>query len=132
MGQTASATDLGIAQLRWQRVLVSRTALVPIRNHSFHFIRLMWYMIDFVCVCVQLLQACLTLCDPMVCSLPDSPPLSMGFFRQEYWSGLPFPPPEDLPDPGIKPTSPESLAFQVDSSLMSQGKPHRIDLKCCE
>ena len=30
-------------------------------------------------------------------------PLSMGFFRQEYWSELPFPSPEDLPDPGIKP-----------------------------
>ena len=33
-------------------------------------------------------------------------PLSMGFSRQEYWSGLSFPPPGDLPDPGIKPTSP--------------------------
>ena len=33
-------------------------------------------------------------------------PLSMGFSRQEYWSGLPFPSPEDLPDPGIEPTSP--------------------------
>ena len=32
-------------------------------------------------------------------------PLSMGFFRQEYWSGVPFPPPGDLPDPGIEPTS---------------------------
>ena len=32
-------------------------------------------------------------------------PLSMGFSRQKYWSGLPFPPPGDLPDPGIKPTS---------------------------
>jgi len=32
--------------------------------------------------------------------------LSMGFFRQEYWSGLPFPSPGDLPDPGIKPKSP--------------------------
>ena len=32
-------------------------------------------------------------------------PLSMGFSRQEYWSGLPFPSPEDLPDPGIKPRS---------------------------
>ena len=31
-------------------------------------------------------------------------PLSMGFSRQEYWSGLPFPSPKDLPDPGIKPT----------------------------
>ena len=33
-------------------------------------------------------------------------PPSMGFSRQEYWSGLPFPSPEDLPDPGIEPTSP--------------------------
>ena len=35
-------------------------------------------------------------------------PLSVGFSRQEYWIGLPFPPPGDLPDPGIEPTS---LAF---------------------
>ena len=35
-------------------------------------------------------------------------PLSMEFFRQEYWSRLPFPPPGDLPDPGIEPWSPES------------------------
>ena len=32
-------------------------------------------------------------------------PLSMGFFRQEYWSGLPGPPPGDLPEPGIQPMS---------------------------
>ena len=32
--------------------------------------------------------------------------LSMGFPRQEYWNGLPFPPPGDLPDPGIKPGAP--------------------------
>ena len=44
------------------------------------------------------------LCDPMDCSLPGSP--IIGFSRQEYWSGLPFPSPEDLPDPGIKPGSP--------------------------
>ena len=39
-------------------------------------------------------------------------PLSMGFSRQEYWSGLPFPPPGDLPDPGIEPVSlmPPALA----------------------
>ena len=36
-------------------------------------------------------------------------PLSMGFFRQEYWSELPFPIPGDLPDPGIEPKSPVSL-----------------------
>ena len=38
-------------------------------------------------------------------------PLSMGFSRQEYWSGLPFSPPGDLPNTGIKPTSPESPAL---------------------
>ena len=37
-------------------------------------------------------------------------PLSMGFSRQEYWSGLPFPSPWDLPDPGMEPGSP---ALQV-------------------
>ena len=41
-------------------------------------------------------------------------PLSMGFSRQEYWSGLPFLVPGDLPDPGIEP---RSLALQVDSLL---------------
>ena len=38
-------------------------------------------------------------------------PLSMGFPRQEYWGGLPFPSPGDLPDPGIKPRSPMSPAL---------------------
>ena len=37
---------------------------------------------------------------------PASPPLSMGFPRQAYCSGLPFPPPGDLSEPGMKPTSP--------------------------
>ena len=41
-------------------------------------------------------------------------PPSMEFSRQEYWSGLPFPYPGDLPDPGIEPWSP---ALQVDASL---------------
>ena len=49
------------------------------------------------------LQSPLTLSDPMDCSLPA--PLSMGFSRQEYWSGLPCPLPGDLPDPGIEPMS---------------------------
>ena len=46
----------------------------------------------------------------------------MGFSRQEYWSGLPFPPPGDLPDPGIKPGSP---ALEADA-LTSEppGKPN--------
>ena len=48
-------------------------------------------------------------------------PLSMGFSRQEYLSGLPCPPPGDLPDPGIEPMSP---ALQVDSlPTEPPGKP---------
>src|SRR5574340_513396 len=47
-------------------------------------------------------------------------PPSLEFSRQEYWSGLPFPSPEDLPDPGIEPRSP---ALQADSLLTElQGK----------
>ena len=42
-------------------------------------------------------------------------PLSMGFSRQEYWNGLPFPPPGDHPNSGIKPESPVSPALQADS-----------------
>ena len=38
-------------------------------------------------------------------------PLSMGFSRQEYWSGLPYPPPEDLPDSGVEPVSLMSTAL---------------------
>ena len=38
-------------------------------------------------------------------TVPCQAPLSLGFSRQEYWSGLPFPSPGDLPDPGIEPTS---------------------------
>ena len=64
-------------------------------------------------------QSCLTLCDPMDCSLPS---FSVHrFSRQEYWSGLPFPSPGDLPHPGIEP---RSLALQADA-LPSElpGKP---------
>ena len=53
-------------------------------------------------------QSHLTLCSPMDWS---PTPLSMGFPRKEYWSGLPFPAPGDLPDPGIKLTSLESPAL---------------------
>ena len=51
----------------------------------------------YACACAQL---CPTLCDTM-----DSASLPMEFSRQEYWSGLPFPPPGDLPSPGMEPAS---------------------------
>ena len=58
----------------------------------------------------EVTQSCLSLQDPM--TVAYQAPLSMGFPRQEYWSGLPFPAPGDLPDPGIEPGSP---AVQADS-----------------
>ena len=54
--------------------------------------------------CCLVTRSCPTLLRPMDCSLPGS--LVNGFPRQEYWSGLPFPSPGDLPDPGIEPISP--------------------------
>ena len=66
-----------------------------------------------MCVCVLVAKPCLTLCDPMDC-VAHQAPLSIGFPRQEYWSGLPSPSPGDLPDPGLKPGSP---ALQADSLL---------------
>ena len=65
-------------------------------------------MCHHVCVCVCA-QSCPILCNPMDCS--SQAPLSMGFPRQEYWSGLPFPSPGHLPDPGIEPASPMSAAL---------------------
>ena len=50
-------------------------------------------------------------------------PLSMGVFRQGYWSGLPFPPPGDLPDPGIKPMLPVLAGDSLPLSHL--GNPHK-------
>ena len=55
----------------------------------------------YMYVCVKSFYSCLTLCDPMNYSPPGSS--VHGIFQQEYWSGLPFPPPGDLPNPGSKP-----------------------------
>ena len=50
-------------------------------------------------------------------------PLSMGFSRQEYWSGLPGPPPGDPLDPGIEPTFPVTPALQADAFNTEPRKP---------
>ena len=63
-------------------------------------------------------QLCLTLCNPT----NYTPPLSTEFARQEYWSGLPFYSPGDLPNSGIEP---RSLALQADALLSEPpGKPY--------
>ena len=66
-----------------------------------------------ICICVYIsyvfiymclvAQSCPTLCDSMDCSRLFPP---WGFFRQVYWSGLPYPPPRDLPNPGLNPDLP--------------------------
>ena len=53
-------------------------------------------------MCAKLLQSCPILCDPMDCTTAHQAPPSMGFSRQEDWSGLPCPYPEDFSDPEIE------------------------------
>ena len=65
---------------------------------------------NIVCAC-SVAQSFLIVWDSMDCSPPGSS-LFMGFPRQEYWSGLPLPPPGDLPDPGIEPEAP-TLAGRI-------------------
>ena len=70
-----------------------------------------------LCCCWSVAQSCPTLYNFM--DLAHQTPLSMEFSRQESWSGLPFPSPRDLPDPGIKPRSPALLADYL--ALSHQG-----------
>ena len=66
-------------------------------------------------------KLCLTLANPW--TVARQAPLSMGFLRQEYWSGLPFPSPGDLPDPGIEPGSPELQADSLPTELLGSPYP---------
>ena len=71
----------------------------------------------------EVAQSCPTLCNPW--TVAYQAPLSMGFSRQECWSGLPFPSPGDLPDPGIKPWSPALRADALPSE--PPGKPELLN-----
>ena len=62
-----------------------------------------------MCLCAYWLSRVRLFATPW--TVAGQAPLSMGFSGQEHWSGLPFPPPGDLPDPGIEPPSPESSAL---------------------
>ena len=81
---------------------------------------------QYICVqslsCSQLFEALWT----VVCQAS----LSMEFSRQEYWSGFPFPPPADIPDPGIELTSPVSPALQV-FTAESPGKTSSVESITC-
>ena len=95
VGQSnAHATYL--AYVSWAYIYLYTTFELGSEHHSKHTL------------CVSA-QSCPTLCDYMDCSTPWTvayqAPLSMEFSRQEFWSGLPFPIPGDLPDPEIEPES---------------------------
>ena len=66
------------------------------------------------------IKSCLTLATPW--TLASQVPLPMGFSRQEYWSGLPFPSPGDLLDPGIEPRSPTLQADALATELPHHAK----------
>ena len=72
-----------------------------------------------MCVCVESLSRVQLFVSPW--TVAHQAPLSMGFSRQEYWSGLPGPPPGDLPNPGIDPRSPALQADYLPSE--PGGKP---------
>ena len=69
-------------------------------------------------------ESCSALCNTW--TVAYQAPLSIEFFRQEYWSGLPFPSPGDIPNPGSESSSPVSPALKVDSLPTEPlGKPTR-------
>ena len=108
------------------RSLISLTSIL-FNKHILHIFWVSYYVLTLcivngICICIythtcvhnQLFQLYLTVFDHMDCS----PPLSRAFSWREYWSGLPSPPPGDLPNPVITPTFPVSPAFQADSLLL--------------
>ena len=79
------------------------------------------HILKMVCVCVVLSRFSCVQIFSTLRNVACQAPQSMGFSRQEYWSGLPRPPPGDLPEAGIEPASP---ALQADSLLTEPpGKP---------
>ena len=78
-----------------------------------------------------LMQACSVaqLCLALLWPHRLQAPLSVGFSRQEYWSGLPCPPPGDLLDPGIEPVSPAARALLADSLPLSFPGSHLASTK---
>ena len=90
-------------------------------------------LIFSACMHAKSFQLCPAICDPMDW-VAHQVPLSMGFSRQEYRSGLPCPPPGDLPDPGIEPTTLTSPVLQIithkkqqiQSILVKNKQPNKI------
>ena len=102
------------------------------RTNKRHFISISIYLSISISICLFIYMlavglvtnSCLTLVTPQ--TVARQAPLPMGFSRQGYWSGLPFPAPGDLPDPGIRPGSPALQADSLPTEL--KGKPIYIHI----
>ena len=91
-------------------------ATEEIKEFSFHLVHLVSFPISLAGGGL-VDKLCLTLGSPWTVTLQA--PLSMGFPKQEYWTGLPIPSPGDLPDQGIKPASPALQAGSLLNKLTS-------------
>ena len=95
---------------------------------SLLYLLLLLASLEYVCVCMCVSCSVMSdSCDPMDCSPSGSP--VHGFPRQEYWSGLPLPSPEDLPDPGLKARSPALQANKFFTIWTNEGNP-AWNVKC--
>ena len=90
--------------------LLQRLGLISGQERRFH----KWFVLALVS---EVAQLC-----PTTWTVAYQAPLSIGFSRQEYWNGLPFPSPGDLPDPGIEPGSPALYADALRSEPPGKGR----------
>ena len=88
-----------------------------------------WSRVDLLLLCESLRRVWLFV---TLWTVTHQAPLSMGFSRQKYWSGLPFPSPRYLPDPGIEPRSPALQADSLSSSAASAAKSLQLCLTLCD
>ena len=110
----------------------SLAVYLRLKKHSIWPLQMKDALLIYLPVCVYILSPSPTLCNPMNCS--RQAPLFMRFSRQEYWSGSPFLPPRDFPNPRLKPPPLASPALAGGFfSLVPPGKPvnQLCACRCC-
>ena len=108
----------------WKNDLPWNWSLAPKRLGTHRlFLKDSWIILLLKCLLLSCVQFFVT---PWI--IVHQAPLSMGFPRQEYWSGLPFPSPGDKPDPGMELSSPALQANSLPSEPL--GKPHFTTYMC--
>ena len=113
----------GIFQARiWNWVVISHSRVFPTQGSNLHLLSLLhWQKNSLPLHHLKLKSLSRVRLFATPWTVAQQAPLSMGFSRQEHWSGLPFPPPGDLPDSGIEHRSP---ALQADAlTFEPPGKP---------